>query len=77
MKLGKMKVYFDQIMEEISTESESIDIDSCDISIEDAFRMIQFINKRLADLKAHFLKLNVDEQNEIFFFKELKPEILS
>lgn len=77
MKLGKMKVYFDQIMEEISTETESIDIDSCDISIEDAFRMIQFVNKRLADLKADFLKLNVDEQNEIFFFKELKPEILS
>lgn len=65
-------------METISIETESIDIDGGDITIDDAFRMIQCLSTCLNNLKEHFLALdNIREQDEIEFFKEIKPQILS
>lgn len=78
MKLGKMKVYFDQIMEQISIETNAIDVEGCDISTDEAFHMVEFIQTALYNLREKFLvsdPVNIEE--EIYFFKELKPQILS
>jgi hypothetical protein len=37
----ELKSYFNRIMKTISIETETIDIDGGNITIEDAFRMIQ------------------------------------
>ena len=73
-----MKTTFDQIMADISSEISTIDIDGCDISMEEAFRMIEFLQNRLHRLRDKLLECGVENQEEeICFFKEMKPQILS
>ena len=73
-----MKLFFTQLMESISVESESIDMEDCNIPIEDAFRMIEFTQKCLLELRDFFLKQkSLEISDEITFFKKMKPEILS
>lgn len=65
-------------MEEISHEISSIDIEGCDISMEEAFRMIEFLQNRLHILRDKLLECGFEnEEEEICFFKEIKPQILS
>lgn len=72
-----MQEYFSQIIKKIHLELETIDMDSCDISIEEAVTMVEFLKKCLWDLREKFLsKESVSIQDEITFFKEMKPEIL-
>lgn len=73
-----MKPTFDLIMEEISEQVTSIDLEGCDISMEDALHMVEFIQTRMLTIKTKILECGFDvEQDEICFFKELKPQILS
>ena len=73
-----MKTFFSQIIEDISVEIESIDMEDCNIPIDDAFRMIEFIQNYLIELREYFLKQDpLDISIEITFFKKMKPEILS
>ncbi len=72
-----MKDYFYNILKEIEDEMQVIDMDGCNISIEETTHMIQLLEKSLSDLQIHFLSLKtISSQEEICFFKELKPEIL-
>ena len=72
-----MKEYFNQIIEQISVETSTIDIDGCDISTDEAFRMVEFLKSALSKLRSFFLsKESMNAQDEIVFFKEMKPEIL-
>ena len=53
-------------------------MDSCDISIEEAYRMIEVFQQFMFDLREKFLNYTFpNKQEEILFFKEVKPEILS
>ncbi len=73
-----MKEFFNQLTTSIEIELQSISMDSCDISIEESYRMIEFLQKIMVDLREKFLTHNFpDKQEEILFFKEMKPEILS
>ncbi len=73
----ELEAYFNKMMKEISIETESIDIDTCDISIEESITMVEFLKKNLSDLRDFFLsKESIGLQEEIVFFKEMKPEIL-
>ena len=73
-----MKPTFDLIMEEISEQVTSIDLEGCDISMEDALHMVEFIQTRMLTMKSKMLECGFEiEQDEICFFKELKPQILS
>ncbi len=73
-----MKNTFDQIMEEISEQISSIDLEGCDISIEEALHMVEFLQIRIHALKNKLHESGFkNEQEEICFFKEMKPQVLS
>ena len=72
-----MDIYFGQLIAKIQRELQTIDLDDCDISIEEAFAMVEFFKKCLSDLRDFFLSQeSVSVQDEIRFFKEMKPEVL-
>lgn len=71
-----MKEYLSQKIKEIRLELETVDMDS-EISIEITVSMIEYLEKCLADIREKFLsQKNIREEDEINFFKEVKPEIL-
>lgn len=73
-----MKEYFDHIMEQISIEIQAIDIEGCDISTDEAFHMVEFLQKALNNLREKFLECeSLNIKDEVCFFKEMKPLILS
>lgn len=64
-----MQATFDKIKE--------IDMDGCNISIEESASMIRFFSTCLSELRGYFLSLpSISQEEEIVFFKEMKPEIL-
>ncbi len=72
-----MKAYFKQLFETIQVELQYIDLDGCDISLDETAAMAQILNKCLLDLREYLLsKESISIQDEIMFFKEMKPEIL-
>lgn len=65
-------------MKEISEQISSIDLEGCDISIEEALHMVEFLQVRIHALKNKLLEFGFEnEQEEICFFKEMKPQVLS
>lgn len=73
-----MEEYFNHIMERISIETDIVDIEGFDISTDEAFRMVEFIQTELYNLRERFLACeNLSIKEEIHFFKEMKPQILS
>lgn len=72
-----MKTYFKQLSDTIQTELQVIDLDGCDISLEESVAMIEFFKKCLSDLRTFFLsQKSISIEEEIIFFKEMKPEVL-
>lgn len=72
-----MKNFFSHFLEALKIELETIDLDECCFSLEELNHMIHFIEKMLDEIKTHFLTLkSIKSNDEIVFFKEIKPEIL-
>lgn len=72
-----MEEYLSQKLKEVHLELENIDMDSCDISIEVSVSIIEYLEKCLSEVRAFFLlQKSIKEKDEIYFFKEVKPEIL-
>lgn len=72
-----MEEYLSQKLKEVHLELENIDMDSCDISIEISVSIIEYLEKCLTEVRAFFLlQKSIKEKDEIYFFKEVKPEIL-
>jgi hypothetical protein len=72
-----MKEYLSQKLKEVHLELETIDMESDEVSIEVAVSMIEYLEKCLTDIRKKFLsQKNIREEDEINFFKEVKPEIL-
>lgn len=73
----KMEEYFYNKLKEIHLELETMDMDSCDISIEVAESMILYLEKEMTEIRTYFQFLkSISEEDEILFFKEIKSEIL-
>jgi len=73
-----MKTTFDLIIEEISDKISSIDIEGCDISMDEALEMVEFLQNQLNVLKNKLIECDfTNEQDEIHFFKKMKPQVLS
>lgn len=75
-----MKTYYKQLSDKIEVKMQTIDFDGCDISIsiEETCVMIEFFKKCFSDLRDFFLtQKSISTQDEIMFFKEIKPEILA
>lgn len=72
-----MRTFFSKLSEAIQIELETVDLEGCDISIEESIAMIQFFEKCLQTLRDYFLTLEaIPKHDEIIFFKEMKPEVL-
>ncbi|MCS2713656.1 RteC domain-containing protein [Bacteroides thetaiotaomicron] len=72
-----MNDVYTNISKKIQAEIQIVDIEECDISIEESVKMIRFLEDCLSELRNHFLlQSKITVQDEIVFFKEMKPEIL-
>lgn len=72
-----MKDFYPRIYERIQGELQAIDLEGCDISREETVRMVKFLKDCLSELRDYFLVLkSITMQDEIEFFKELKPKVL-
>ena len=72
-----MDEYFNKLSESVQLRIQTVDLDGCDISIEESAELIQFLEKCLSNLREHFTSLHdLEIKDEVRFFKEMKPEIL-
>lgn len=72
-----MRRYFNQLSESVQIQIQTVDFEGCDISIEESVKMIKYLEDRLHDLREYFIVLkSISIEEEILFFKEMKPEIL-
>jgi len=72
-----MDIFYSQLLVKIQNEIHTIDIEGCDISLEESVRTITFLKKCLSELREHFLSVEpLTLQQEIIFFKEMKPQVL-
>lgn len=72
-----MKNFYPKISNIIQTELQAIDLEGCDISREEAVKMVKFLEDCLSELRDYFLVLkSISPEEEIEFFKEMKPEVL-
>lgn len=73
-----MKKYFEETVRLIDIELESFSIDTCDISTDVSFKLVEFLHEKLNDLRDKFIDYKfTSQEDEICFFKEMKPLILS
>jgi hypothetical protein len=52
-----MKNYLSQKSKEVRLELETIDMDSCDISIETSVSIIEYLEKCLSEIRTYFLSI--------------------
>lgn len=72
-----MREYIDNILQAIDSEIEYFDIYGCDI-IENSLKMMSVIEIQIAKIREQVIEYKFDsEDEEIVFFKELKPQVLS
>ena len=72
-----MEDYFNKLSDSIQIKLQTVDLDGCDISIEESLALIQFLESCLSGLRERFLSLHeIDTKDEIAFFKEMKPQVL-
>lgn len=72
-----MTEFHDRLSEKIQLELQTVDLEGCNISIKESVRMIKYLEDRLCELRGYFLSLtSLTVQEEIDFFKEVKPEVL-
>lgn len=72
-----MREYIDNILQGIDSEIDSFDIYGYDI-IGNSLKMIDIIQKYIDQLRERVIVYEFDSQEEeIIFFKELKPQVLS
>ncbi len=71
-----MKTYYTEFNAKIQSELKNVN--EFEITLEDSIRIIDFLKRNLSDLRDFFIsKTNLTVQEEIYFFKEIKPNILS
>lgn len=71
-----MKKFAEEILAKIDTEIELIGFDN-DITMDDALHMIEYIIPRYDQLRKFIIDYTFPSiEDEIYFFKELKPNIL-
>ncbi len=71
-----MNLFFKEIIYEIETKHKSIELQSKESTLVSVRNMIMFISEKLESIKKHVLSNNFNSLNEeILFFKEIKPTI--
>ena len=77
MEYAAIKSYVSKLLFQIQTEINISNSDEC-IGIDRALHMMRFIRPLCDELRKYTVNYQFrDEAEEIYFFKELKPEVLS
>lgn len=72
-----MKDYFAKFSETLRMKLETIDLDTCCVSIDELVHMMRFLEDVLNEMRIDFLSIkSIKTEDEILFFREIKPEIL-
>ena len=72
-----MQEYINEILHRINEEMELLGIDE-NVCVEDALHMIDVIRPLFDNLRSMTVKYEFqNEEEEIHFFKDIKPDILS
>lgn len=72
-----MRDFYTRLSVKIQTELQNVDLEGCDICREEAVKMVKFLEDCLSELRNYFIVLkSLTIQDEIIFFKEMKPEVL-
>lgn len=72
-----MREFYTRLSEKMQVELVNVDIERCDISIEESAKMVKFLKDCMSQLRDYFLVLkSINIEEEIVFFKEMKPEVL-
>lgn len=70
------KCIYKNVLERIQKEENQISLNT-DKIIDESFRMINFLQSLLSELKTYVLKNNFsDSEQEVEFFKQVKPQVL-
>lgn len=73
-----MRDFTNKIIDTINAETLCIDMDTCDISIEESAKMVVSIQKLLSELRGFIVGyVFPNDAEEIYFFRVLKPEVMS
>lgn len=72
-----MDEFYNRLSQSIQLKIQTVDLDGCDITIDESVELIRFLENCLSEFRAHFLSLGqIEKKNEIILFKEMKPHIL-
>lgn len=72
-----MTEYTSEILKAVRLKLESIDLEGYNISIEESASMINYLENCLSGMKNDFFSIkDIKQEDEIQFFKEVKPEVL-
>lgn len=72
-----MFTYYSQIYPKIQSTLQTIDFEGSDITLDESVKMIDFFKGRLSEMREYFLlKESLSIEEEVQFFKEIKPEVL-
>ncbi|VDH16598.1 RteC protein [Algoriella xinjiangensis] len=68
--------FYHNVLELIQNEEKNVDLLTHN-AIEDSYRMITFLQQLLTELRGSLVKNEfIDDEDEIYFFKKIKPQIL-
>ena len=73
------EINFEEFIKNIDcTIYEKIDVDNCNISVEVVLDVVEFLQRSLEDMRTYIVNHPFsNKEEEIYFFKHIKPEVLS
>ena len=73
------EIKFEEFIKDIDCAiSEKIDVDNWNISIELVLDVVEFLQRSLEELRTYIINHPLEsKEEEIYFFKHIKPEVLS
>ena len=73
------EIKFEEFIKDIDCSiSEKIDVDNWNISIELVLDVVEFLQRSLEELRIYIINHPLEsKEEEIYFFKHIKPEVLS
>ena len=73
------EIEFEEFIKDIDCAiSEKIDVDNWNISIELVLDVVEFLQRSLEELRTYIINHPLEsKEEEIYFFKHVKPEVLS
>ena len=77
IKITVMREFYTRLSIEIQAKIQNLNLEGCSISLDLLESMLLYLKSSLSEMREYFLaKKSISQQEEIDFFKEIKPDIL-